>query len=473
MNINPTDANESAANQLTCFNSATSNLLGNGSCFNTLDSRLENVQSNLNHNVNNVNTGSRINEVPFVNHQTTTTTLKTDQPVRTSQPTHFDFNSLTTGDSGLHKIAKLSKHLAKKTQLDKKRSLNGGQQIPTSTRTLAANNELMESQNLSNSIIEDQLFKANESVCRLFINNDHERRNEEQIHRQLSHLSGEMSKHAMQSQKYPTNHSQSVDNLANKSIGNRLLQFYNSNLSNQAYTNQTYSTIDKADKGRYNSNLSLRSKYQRCVVNIPNLQPVFKSALSSQFERPNQTESDNQFENNFNDNESLASEEIPEPAPPIPPQRKVSLPAELRTANDTAFTSYRNTHQTNQFSFDESNDLKNQTNCLSFNHSTPTINSLNQFRYSIYLNKLKEDEYQKQLEQNRLEQDQLSQSSTNESLVKSFDSASNSPSLRSLSRNSKISSKFDQNNGESIDNEDELIRPSTSNTTRIMINYKK
>lgn len=542
LNINPTDTNEpTTVNQLTCFNATTTNLnslLGDNNCFNRIDNRLDNVSAGGIVN-NSVNMGSNQNnyEVPFVQ-ANQTTTIKTNQSiVRTNQPiTHLDFKNhgALNGDSnrnGLSKISKLSKHLVKKNQLDKSRN---GQQMPTSAcnQILATNNQLAETQNLNNTIIEGKLFKANESVCRLFINNGQESNAESQINNQMINK----NKYQISSQnKYQSNHhSQSVDNLVTKtsSISDRLLDFYNKNQP-QAFTNQTYSTIGKSmDKTRYNSNLSLRTKYQRCLVNIPNLQmPIFKSALSNQLEEQlkehlqeqieNQTVDDQtnsnqtpinelneRFDDNFNDSESYTSELIPSPAPPAPPERKVSLPAELRN-DDRFMDSYQNQQSTDHFRFDQTsiNDLKNQAKCLSFNHSTPTINNLNQFRYSFYLNKLKENEYQKQLEQNKLEQDQLSQSSTNESLVKSMNTISSNSSLKSFKpintidemnkfENSIIhpqsihqsihqSNAFCSSNHSSpihkmtneIENEDEFtIRPSTSastNTTRIMINYKK
>ena len=193
------------------------------------------------------------------------------------------------------------------------------------------------------------------------------------------------------------------------------------------------------------------NKYQRCVVNIPNLQPVFKSALT------------NQSIDSFNEDDCSP----PSPAPPQVPLRKVSLPIELRNNESDETVNSLKSNQ-NQFTFNESPDFKNHTKYLSFNHSTPTINNLNQFRYSLYFNKLKQEEYQKQLEQNKLEQEQLSESSF-------VDAKSISSSLRSINQNlnsnlnnNLISNQEDENNEE--------IRPSTSassNTTRIMINFKK
>lgn len=431
------------------------------------------MQTNLN-TVNNY-------EVPF-NHQIqpNTTTLKTNQLVRTSQPAHFEFNGLSSLHSSVanspHKISKLSKNLAKKNQLDKLRfSLTGvvtsGQQLPTSTRALASN-ELAEVQNLNNSIIEDQLFKANDSVCRLLINNGQKSGVNEggqitsQFHSQLTsdQLSGgpnDQFNNQMASQAKYRISSQSVENLTdNKPIGNRLLDFYNNNLQSQAFANQTYS-IGKPEKGRFNSNLSLRTKYQRCVVNIPNLPTVFKSAFANQSDLVNK---------NFNDNESLASEslaseDISSPPPPPAPERKVSLPvASPNESHDEGL--YSKANSTNQFFFNDSTDLKNQTKCLSFNHSTPTLNNLNQFRYNLYMNKLKENiEYHKQQRQDSMRQ-------SNESIINAI---SNSSSQRSIGVNQH--EKMDEINvskiDDSNDNNQDEVRPSTSNTTRIMVNYKK
>lgn len=174
---------------------------------------------------------------------------------------------------------------------------------------------------------------------------------------------------------------------------------------------------------------------------------------------------------------------------PAPPERKVSLPVELRNEEHA----YQMNGQPigNQFFFNESKDFE-QKKCLSFNHSTPTINNLNQFRYSrLYLNKLKQEEYQKQLEQNKLEQ-QLSQSSTNESLSKSLSkslvgsmSASSLKSiedqyLKEIAANGESSgiamSSSPKNEPVNSALDDDELRPSTSassNTTRIMINFKK
>ena len=263
LNINPTDSSAgSTGNQLTCFSSTTSNLLGNGNCFNSI----ENAQP-ANNNY----------DVPFASQ---TTSLKTN-PVRTSQPVHFDL--IGNGDNlgTLPSNSKLIKH--KKSQLDKLRaSLSGQQMVPTSTR---ANNELAETQNLANSIIEDQMFhnqmnsstssliKPNDSsVCRLFINNQGIHTNRPPEDADPASIYQNVAKYQTASQ---TNaHSQSVDNLTtNKSISSQLLDFYNSQ--------QHSSAKDKARP--YNSNLSLRAnKYQRCVVNIPNAPAMFKSALPVQ-----------------------------------------------------------------------------------------------------------------------------------------------------------------------------------------------
>lgn len=279
LNINPTDhssGTESTGNQLTCFNSTTANLLGNGNCFNSIE------------NVPTVPTGNHSYDVPFSGGQATS--LKTNQ-VRTSQPVHFDFLS---NAGTLPSNSKLTKQ--KKSQLDKLRASLSGHQpqmgpqmVPTSTR---ANNELAETQNLTNSIIEDQMFnssstaliKSNDnSVCRLFINNQgiHTNRSdggEPDTANVIYQNVAQLAKYQTASQS--NNHSQSVNDLtANKSISSQLLDFYNNN--HLASQNSYSSTKDKARP--YNSNLSLRAnKYQRCVVNIPNAQPVFKSALCNQ-----------------------------------------------------------------------------------------------------------------------------------------------------------------------------------------------
>lgn len=211
----------------------------------------------------------------------------------------------------------------------------------------------------------------------------------------------------------------------------------------------------------------------------------------------------------------------------------MSLPVELRNEEHGFSGGYPMNGQPagNQFFFNESKDFE-QKKCLSFNHSTPTINNLNQFRYNrLYLNKLKQDEYQKQLEQNKLEQ-QLSQSSTNESLSKSLVGSMSASSLKSIEDpalkettgnstgelgglsmsdvlqnmgdangglnsglsgalnsglnsglsgglnsdlNSGMNSRLNSSLNGNLDDDDEL-RPSTSastNTTRIMINFKK
>lgn len=508
---------------MTCFNSTTSNLLGNGqlgNCFNSI----EHVQTN---------TGNHNYEVPFPGQ----TSLKTNQ-VRTSQPVHFDFMSNGSNLGTLPSNSKLIKQ--KKSQLDKLRaSLSGQQQqmVPTSTR---ANNELAETQNQVNSIIETQMFnnssstaliKSNDnSVCRLFINNQgiHTNRPAPESDAGDPDAANVIYQNVAQMSKYQTtsqtnNHSQSVDNLtANKSISSQLLDFYNSHLSSQNYSSAK-------DKTRpYNSNLSLRAnKYQRCVVNIPNAQPVFKSALSNQSDT-------NVHSDNLNDD----TDSIQSPPPPgnfafifynvestfifcslfslifesrsnltiftilnffihtAPPERKVSLPVELRNEEHGFTGGYPMNGQpaSNQFFFNESKDFE-QKKCLSFNHSTPTINNLNQFRYSrLYLNKLKQGEYQKQLEQNKLKQP-LSQSSTNESLSKSLVGSMSASSLKSIedpnlketagnptgelggmSMSDVLQNMSDANSGLNGNLDDDELRPSTSastNTTRIMINFKK
>lgn len=437
MNINPEDGNDQTLNQLSCFSSTTSNLLGNGICFNAID-RTANLQTNVNNNTENINsTNNSTNnyDVPLTNGQLNqNTNLKTNQ-VRTNQPVHFDFmngNNLTNIKSFNKNLAvqtaKWKNYLQmKENQMDKLRSIKS-QQIPTSTRALDTNNELMEAQNLNNTIIEDQLFKSSASLLkseensirdnslRLLINNG------QNDNRPDTHTSNQI-------------HSQSVDNLsssmANKSIGNHLLDFCNNNLANKSNVfNPTYSSIQKPDKSRYNSNLSLKSKYHRCVVNIPNLPTVFKSSLSNQTDY--KIDSDL---NNLNDNFN----EIESPPPPAP-ERKVSLPVELRNEEfiSKLHRNYSNeANQLDQFNFKK--DLKNQTKYLSFNHSTPTINSqLDQLRYNLYLNKLKQDEYGQEKEE------------------------------------PKQSGHLEFNNCETT-NDDNLL-PSTStspNTTRIMINYKK
>lgn len=403
--------------------------------------------------------------MPFANQ---TTNLKTNQ-IRTSQPVQFNY--MNHHSSTLQSNAKLMKH-KKNRQLDKLRTpmnVENHSNIMAPTSTSSNDDELMERQNLNNSIIEDRLLnsstssliKSNDnSVCRLFINNQGVHTNRSIVNPDNSNFGDSnnfyqnIGQNIVQN-KFQTSqnlHSQSVDNLKkerdNKTmISNRLLELYNNNLTNHQ--------VNKDKIRQYNSNLSLRtSKYQRCVVNIPTSIPVFKSSLANL--------NNNQLDNFNNDDE----DDLRSPPPPAPPARKISLPVELR--NDAFTSSYQ---KNQQYLNESSNEFKDQKKCLSFNHSTPSIN-LTQFKYNLYLNKLKEDEYQKQLEQNKLEQEQMmSQVSIDESLTKSL--VASTSSIESINDQDLINSNLncDLNN----DQDDQNLRPSTSasTTTRIMINFRK